>query len=304
MNRTMKKESPKLAVVSHNTFKATKSANLHHYDISSALQTTLEFSELIGIFSEKIKKMIPHDGVVYTNEDFELKVAKGMSTKYSCTYVLKVEEMGLGVLKIMRRQNFDENEVKQLENLLCCLIYPLKNATLYKQAISLAHTDTLTQTYNRTAFDDSLMREMRLADRKSNPLSVIFFDIDHFKEINDNYGHEGGDVVLASAASCIKDALRASDIVFRYGGEEFVILLNDTPLEGAKIIAERIRESLENHTVAYGMELVKITASLGISALRGNDTSEMLIRRADEAMYRAKAKGRNQVQIELSAQLV
>jgi diguanylate cyclase (GGDEF)-like protein len=218
--------------------------------------------------------------------------------------VLKVEEMGLGVLKIMRRQSFDENEVKQLENLLCCLIYPLKNATLYKQAISMAHTDPLTQTYNRTAFDDSLMREMGLAHRKSNPLSVIFFDIDHFKEINDNYGHEGGDIVLASAASCIKDALRASDIVFRYGGEEFVMLLNDTPLEGAKIIAERIRASLENHTVAYGMELIKITASLGISSLRENDTREMLIKRADEAMYRAKEKGRNQVQIELSAQLV
>lgn len=300
----MKKQLTNLSIVSNKTIKATKSANLHHYDISSALQTTLEFTELINIFCNKIKDLIPHDGFVYTNEEFGLTIEKGFSTKHSCIYSLKVEDMQLGDLKLMRRQNFDKKEVQLLENLLCCLIYPLKNATLYKLAISMAHTDPLTQTYNRTAFDDSLMREMKLARRQSNSLSVIFFDIDHFKAINDNYGHECGDIVLASAANCIKDALRASDIVFRYGGEEFVILLNDTSLEGAKVIAERVRESLENHTVAYGLELIKITASLGISSLRGNDSNETLIKRADNAMYRAKESGRNQVQIELSAQLV
>ena len=300
----MKKESTNLAIVSNKTFKATKSANLHHYDMSSALQTTLEIPELIDIFSNKAKALIPHDGFVYTNEEFGLKIERGFSTKHSCSYSLKVEDIQLGELKLMRRQSFDKKEVQLLENLLCCLIYPLKNATLYKQAISMAHTDPLTQTCNRTAFDDSLIREIKLARRKSNSLSVIFFDIDRFKSINDKYGHDCGDIVLASAAHCIKDALRASDIVFRYGGEEFVVLLNDTSLDGAKIIAERIRESLENHTVAYGLDLIKVTASLGISSLRGNDNSDMLIKRADNAMYRAKENGRNQVQVELSAQLV
>jgi diguanylate cyclase (GGDEF)-like protein len=300
----MKKESANLAIVSNKTFKATKSANLHHYDISSALQTTLEIPELIDIFSNKAKALIPHDGFVYTNEEFGLKIERGFSTKHSCSYSLKVEDMQLGELKLMRRQNFDKKEVQLLENLLCSLIYPLKNATLYRQAISMAHTDPLTQTYNRTAFNDSLMREIKLARRKSNPLSVIFFDIDYFKSINDQYGHDCGDIVLASAANCIKDVLRASDIVFRYGGEEFVILLSDTSLDGAKIIAERIRQSIENHTVAYGLDLIKVTASLGISSLRGNDNSDMLVKRADNAMYRAKENGRNQVQVELSAQLV
>ena len=300
----MKKESTNFAIVSNKTFKATKSANLHHYDISSALQTTLEFPELLEIFSAKVKDLIPHDGFIYTNEKFGVTIEKGFSTKFSCSYSLKVEEMALGDLKLMRRQNFDKKEVQWLENLLCCLIYPLKNATLYKQAISMAHTDPLTQTYNRTSFDDSLMREVKLARRKSNPLSVIFFDVDHFKAINDNYGHDCGDVVLSSTAHCIKEALRASDIVFRYGGEEFVILLGDTSLDGAKVIAERIRENIENHTVAYGLELIKVTASLGLSSLRGNDNSDMLVKRADNAMYRAKENGRNQVQVELSAQLV
>ncbi|MCF6251833.1 MAG: GGDEF domain-containing protein [Methylococcaceae bacterium] len=299
----MKNESANLAIVSNNTFEASKSVNLHHYDISSALQTTLEFDKLVNIFSNKIQNLIPHNGFVYENDEFALEIKKGIVTKHSCTYALKVEEMQLGSLKIMRRQRFDDEEIKLLENLLCSLIYPLKNATLFNQALKMAYTDPLTKTNNRAAFNDSLDREIKLANRNSCHLSVIFFDLDHFKQVNDDYGHECGDIALSAAANCIKEALRGSDIVFRYGGEEFVILLSNTNLDAAKAIAERIRQSIENHTIAYGMKILKLTASMGISALRGNDTNESLIQRADNAMYRAKDNGRNQVQIESTALL-
>ncbi len=300
----MKKESVNLAVVSNNTLDTRKAVSLEHYDISSALQTTLEFSELIHIFSNKIQSYIPHNAFSYHNDEFNLEITKGITTKYSCTYALKVEDIQLGNLKIMRNQSFNNEDIKLLEVLLCCLIYPLKNATLYKQALSMAYTDPLTKTYNRAAFDDSLLREIQLAHRKSNHLSMIFFDIDHFKNINDAYGHECGDIALASAAACIKDILRGSDVVYRYGGEEFIILLSDTTIDGAKILAERIRKSIEKHSIAYGMKIIKLTASLGISTLRGNDTSDSLTKRADEAMYRAKNNGRNQVQLESPVQLV
>jgi diguanylate cyclase (GGDEF)-like protein len=300
----MKKKSANLAVVSNNTFEASKAVNLHHYDISSALQTTLEFNELIDIFSSQIKSLIPHNGFVYENKAFDLNISSGIVTKNSCSYALKVENMQLGSLKIMRRQRFADEEMKLLETLLCSLIYPLKNATLYNQALKMAFTDPLTKTNNRTAFSDSLQREINLSLRNSRDLSLVFFDIDHFKQVNDTYGHECGDMVLASAASCIKESLRGSDIVFRYGGEEFVILLSDTDLAGAKIISERIRMKIENHTMAYGMNTLKLTASLGISTLRKNDTPESLTKRADEAMYLAKEKGRNQIQTESVAQLV
>jgi len=299
----MKNESANLAIVSNNTFEASKSVNLHHYDISSALQTTLEFDELVNIFSNKIQNLIPHNGFVYENDEFALEIKNGIVTKHSCTYALKVEEMQLGSLKIMRRQRFDDEEIKLLENLLCSLIYPLKNATLFNQALKMAYTDPLTKTNNRAAFNDSLDREIKLANRNSCHLSVIFFDLDHFKQVNDDYGHECGDIALSAAANCIKEAVRGSDIVFRYGGEEFVILLSNTNLDAAKAIAERIRQSIENHTIAYGMKILKLTASMGISTLRGNDTSESLIQRADNAMYRAKDNGRNQVQIESAALL-
>jgi diguanylate cyclase (GGDEF)-like protein len=291
----MNKKSANLAIISNNTFEATKAVNLHHYDISSALQTTLEFNELIAIFISKIANKIPHSAYVYTNTEFGLEVKSGVFTRHSCNYALKVEQQQLGELKLMSNHRFSEADLQLLESLLCCLIYPLKNATLFHQALKMAYTDPLTQTNNRASFNDSIRREMSLAARNAKSLSLIFFDIDHFKAINDNYGHECGDIALASSAKRIKENLRDSDIIFRYGGEEFVILLSDTDANGAELLAERIRASIEHHTIAYGMETIKITASLGVSTFHDGDTIESFVKHADEAMYTAKNNGRNQV---------
>ncbi len=293
----MNQPTNNLAVVSNNTFEATKAVNLQHYDISSALQTTLEFHELIQIFSSKIQELVPHNGFIYTNTEFDLAIQNGIQTKSSCSYALKVEDQDLGELKLLRTTQFNAQELNLLETLLCCLIYPLRNATLYKQALQMALTDTLTQTNNRAAFDDSIKRETTLAIRHANNLSLIFVDIDHFKAVNDTYGHDCGDLALKAVAKCIKQSIRACDIAYRYGGEEFVILLSDTNLDGAQLLAERIRTNIECHSLAYGMELVKLTASLGVSTLKDNDSIESFIKRADDAMYQAKASGRNTVML-------
>jgi diguanylate cyclase (GGDEF)-like protein len=291
----MNRKSANLAIISNNTFEATKAVNLHNYDISSALQTTLEFNELIAIFSSKIAHKIPHSAFVYKNPEFDLEVKSGVFTQHSCNYELKVEQQQLGELKLMRNHRFSDADLQLLEALLCCLIYPLKNATLFHQALKKAYTDPLTQTHNRASFNDSITREMSLAVRNAKSLSLIFLDIDHFKTINDTYGHECGDATLVLGTKWIKENLRNSDMVFRYGGEEFVILLNGTDGNGAELLAERIRASIESHTIAFGMETLKITASLGVSTLRDNDTLESFVQRADKAMYTAKNRGRNQV---------
>lgn len=291
----MANKSANLAIISNNTFEATKAINLDNYDISSALQTTLEFNELIAIFSSKIANKIPHSAYVYINPEFDLEIKSGVFTRHSCNYALKVEQQQLGELKLMSNHRFSDADLQVLETMLCCLIYPLKNATLFHQALKMAYTDPLTQTHNRASFNDSISREMSLAVRNAKNLSVIFFDIDHFKTINDTYGHDCGDTTLALSAKWIKENLRDSDIVFRYGGEEFVILLSDTDAHGAELLAERIRASIEHHTIAYGMDTIKITASLGVSTLREDDTIESFIKRADDAMYTAKKRGRNQV---------
>jgi diguanylate cyclase (GGDEF)-like protein len=291
----MTKKSANLAIISNNTFEATKAINLHNYDISSALQTTLEFNELISIFSSKISNIVPHSAYIYSNAEFGLEIKSGVFTRHSCNYALKVEQQQLGELKLMRNHRFSEDDLQLLEALLCCLIYPLKNATLFHQALKMAYTDTLTQTQNRASFNDVIEREIRLATRNDKSLSLIFFDIDHFKAINDTYGHDCGDTTLAFSAKWIKESLRGSDIIFRYGGEEFVILLSDTDASGAELLAERIRSSIERHTIAYGMETIRITASLGVSTLNKQDSIESFVKRADAAMYTAKNNGRNQV---------
>lgn len=291
----MKEKSVELAVVSNKSFEASTAVNLHHYDISSALQTTLEFNELIGIFSNKIQATIPHTSVEYLNDEFELEFKRGAVSRHSCSYVLKVEEQQLGELKLTRSQRFLKNELKMLESLLCCLIYPLRNATLFHQALKMAYTDPLTRTNNRAAFNDMVLREIKRAERSHHPLSLIFIDVDHFKAINDTYGHACGDLALSSVANWIKESVRGTDVVFRFGGEEFVVLLAETAQSDAAVIAERIRADIEAHALAYGMDVLNITASLGVSSLRSDDNLDSFIQRADSAMYQAKRNGRNRV---------
>ena len=291
----MTKKITNLAIISNNTFESTKVVNLNHYDISSALQTTLEFNQLIAIFSSKIESMVPHSAFIYTNEEFGLEIKSGVFTRHSCSYALKAEDQQLGRLKLMRSHRFEHAEIKLLETLLCCLVYPLKNATSYHHALKMAYIDPLTQTNNRASFNDSAKRELSLAKRHSKSLSAIFLDIDHFKAINDQHGHECGDITLMAAVKWIKENMRSSDIIFRVGGEEFVILLSDTCLDGAKLLAERIRMTIEAHTLAYDMATIKITASIGVSVLRHDDTVDSFIKRADDAMYKAKNSGRNKV---------
>lgn len=159
----------------------------------------------------------------------------------------------------------------------------------------MAYTDPLTRTNNRAAFNDMVLREIKRASRNQQHLSLIFVDIDHFKMINDQHGHACGDLALSSVAGWIKDSVRGTDVVFRFGGEEFVILLAETALNDAAIIAERIRADIESHTLAYGMDVLNITASLGVSSLNPGDSMDSFIQRADAAMYLAKRKGRNRV---------
>ena len=155
--------------------------------------------------------------------------------------------------------------------------------------------DDLTGIHNRRHFTVTLARELAYVSRRGSVSSVILFDIDHFKQVNDNHGHREGDRVLIGVANTVGTYIRQDDMLARWGGEEFAILLRNMDLEKAHRAAERIREKIENMRVDTEAQPIQITVSLGVTEIRedGNTTVDAVIKEADERLYRAKHEGRN-----------
>lgn len=163
---------------------------------------------------------------------------------------------------------------------------------LEKKLSLLASTDTLTGLYNRRRFEEFFATELARAERHFNPIALIMFDLDHFKSINDTYGHDVGDDVLKDVAKVVQFNLRKTDVFARWGGEEFIILAPETTEEQVKPLGEKLCHAIEQ----YDFEIVgKITASFGLTVNEKDSTIDQMVKKADEAMYRAKANGRNQV---------
>jgi diguanylate cyclase (GGDEF)-like protein len=158
----------------------------------------------------------------------------------------------------------------------------------------LSRTDALTGLYNRWHLVDELARQRRTADRHHDPLAVILFDIDHFKRINDTYGHPAGDLVLCEFARRLPEELRAGDVAGRWGGEEFLILMPRTDLAGAMAAAERIRAATATNPVTVAGQTITVTVSGGCAVGPAQDPDE-LIHAADARLYEAKTSGRNRI---------
>jgi len=185
---------------------------------------------------------------------------------------------------------------------LCLIIYDVTDNAVHKQNLEqvnaelevLGQTDGLTKLYNRTHWENQLKSEYKRFLRSHNVSCLVMLDIDFFKKINDNYGHLVGDAVIKHISSVISDHIRETDIAGRYGGEEFTILLVDTPLTHAHVFAERLRQTIEKSIVKYNDIEVTYTASMGISEVNGSiKTYEAWVECADNAMYQSKVNGRN-----------
>jgi diguanylate cyclase (GGDEF)-like protein len=168
-------------------------------------------------------------------------------------------------------------------------------AKYHEEIYRMTIVDGLTQIHNKRFLQEELERELMRARRHNRHLSALMFDIDHFKRINDQYGHLAGDHVLRELARVVQERIRRDEIFARWGGEEFALILPETPLEGAKLLAEDLRARIENHRFVFQGEHIPVTISGGAALLGEDDTSADLIKAADTKLYEAKRSGRNRI---------
>ncbi|MFV2057326.1 MAG: GGDEF domain-containing protein [Thiohalomonadales bacterium] len=265
--------------------------------LSTLLQTTLDTNEILKQFSQQLNKVVSHDCFMFISEAHSTNFLLGKRARHSCTYELNINNEPLGILTLSRASKFSADHLEIIENYICILHYPLRNSLLYQNALSSAHRDALTGIGNRAAMTTTVHREIELAFRHNRSLGVIMLDVDHFKNVNDKYGHQAGDCVLQSLVECTDKTVRITDMLFRYGGEEFVVLMPETNEAGVLRLAKRIRRRIEKLEIVVNDQTIKTTVSLGITNLHETDDEKSLFARADEALYKAKREGRNCIRV-------
>lgn len=263
--------------------------------LTRRLQTTLDCSDIIHMFAEEVRSLVNFDQVTHAASNQDTIVIGEKAGTHSCQYNLSMDETDLGSITFSRKKRFIEEELCIIERLAGTLVFPLRNAKLYQSALKSALKDELTDFGNKRALSSSLHREAELAIRHNAPLSIIMLDIDHFKAINDNFGHLAGDSILRDLAATIRKCARQSDLCFRFGGEEFLMILDNTDSQQALLVAERIRKTVADYTYLYNGKIIPLTISIGAATFEPSETLENFQSRADGALYEAKQQGRNRV---------
>jgi diguanylate cyclase (GGDEF)-like protein len=223
----------------------------------------------------------------------EIDPPPGIEPEFTC-FPMIIAGTPVGVLGVAAKPGLADEQRRILTTAAALLAVALKNSELFREVVESNVRDPLTSCVTRRHGMGIFQTELRRARRSQLPMSLIVFDLDHFKGINDRYGHLAGDAVLGAVGARMNAVLRGSDLKCRYGGEEFMILLPDTPTQGAQRVAETLRREIESSGIPWNDEMLKITASFGITSITPGEMDPLAaIARADEALYRAKQDGRN-----------
>ena len=232
----------------------------------------------------------------YTYPELEREAKPGEGVIHAGLAVpLPGDSSTLGYLTVFTRRNghdYSDEDVRQLETLALRAGPAIENARRFREARQLADLDALTGLHNRRYFHETLARECARAHRYERKLSLIVFDLDDFKEINDRIGHLAGDTVLAEAAERVRDVVRTADIACRVGGDEFAVILPESALNDADQLYRRIQNAISSRPLGQGG---KLFLSAGVAELRAEDDPVAFFQRADDALYRAKEAGKGRV---------
>jgi diguanylate cyclase (GGDEF)-like protein len=213
-------------------------------------------------------------------------------------FPLVVAGAPVGVLGVQGEPALTDHQRSVLSAAAALLAVSLKNCELFREVRENSVRDGMTGCFNRTHALEVLDAELRRARRSQVPLSLVMFDLDHFKTINDLHGHLCGDAVLMAVGQRMRAVLRGSDVKCRYGGEEFLVILPETPILGAQQVSETLRREIGEHPIDWNGETIVVTASFGLTSVTPGESDGLAaIARADAALYQAKQAGRNRVQV-------
>lgn len=276
----------------------THEVQSRHHSLLESLQTTLELEQLLSIFAQHIAPMQLCSSLRFVTDDNAFTLLHNQAAEQSDgdihqhTALLYADDLYLGQLVYNLRRPLSAAVRRALDGLHRQLTFPLRNAMAHGQARQQAIRDYLTGLGNRSYLEEVLQHAIYQQQRLQTPFGMLLLDLDGFKAVNDNLGHQHGDEVLKSFGTLLREHLRDCDQVFRFGGDEFVILLEDTSLVGVQYAFSRLQNALQRNT---GLAPYNLTMSAGAVMLGADDSVHSVLQRADEAMYSAKNNGKNQL---------
>lgn len=258
------------------------------YDITKEICKTLDEDKVFGIFRELINRYIEVRDCKFIKDEAEL-----LAYPQYLVLPLKLNHHTMGYLIA---DGLVKDDSEKFHILSQQFMLAIKRALLYRKVQELAIKDGLTAVSSRRHFMDRLNEELERSGKFKYNFALLMVDIDHFKSYNDHYGHLVGDAILKDVGSTIRETIRQIDLVGRYGGEEFVLVLAETDRAGGMLAAERIRQKIQAKKIRVYDEYVEVTISAGLAVFPGDaKEAQALIENADEALYKAKESGRNRV---------
>ncbi|KKO50096.1 diguanylate cyclase [Arsukibacterium sp. MJ3] len=257
--------------------------------LTSQLQTSLDIQQQLDIFSMYVGRLISIKGIRLNTAFGEHNAAGSANAAHDYKSLLVLNQQCLAEVHYHSDQPFSPMQQRELLLLESEWLFALRNALVVARLQQMALKDPLTALGNRRFFDDSFSKAIQLSRRRQQPCALLLLDLDNFKKLNDNYGHAMGDELLIVIADCMRDALRITDSLFRFGGDEFAVILTEDDADSADLVARRLIKAINQHhkCTQYG-----ITASAGLAYLQPLQTVQQLFAAADLALYEAKAAGK------------